>query len=64
VEDYYYMLSHHLNLLRMDSLIIFASSMHELLGVIILPLHGIYDDMAHYLPTSMHSQRIRRLGLK
>ena len=59
MEDYYYMLSHQLNLLRMDSLIIFASSMHGLLGVIILPFHGIYNDMAPYLPTSMHFQRIR-----
>jgi hypothetical protein len=42
----------------MDSLRMFTSSMHELLGITILPLHGIYDEVSPSPPTSMHPQRI------
>jgi hypothetical protein len=51
-------MSHHLNPLRMDVLRIFTSSMHELVGVTILLLHGMYDDVPPSLPTSMHSLKI------
>jgi hypothetical protein len=37
--------SYHLNPLRMDPLRMFTSSIHELLGVTIFPLHGIYDEV-------------------
>jgi hypothetical protein len=46
----------------MDPLKTFTSSMHELLGVTILPLHGMYDEVSSSLPTSMHLQRIAILG--
>jgi hypothetical protein len=42
----------------MDVLRIFTSSMHELVGVTILLLHGMYDDVPPSLPTSMHSLKI------
>jgi hypothetical protein len=32
--------------------------LHELLGITILPLHGMYGDMSPSPPTSIHSQRI------
>jgi hypothetical protein len=32
--------------------------MHELLGVTILSLHGMYDDVSSSLPISMHLGRI------
>jgi hypothetical protein len=49
---------HHLNPLKMDSFTRFTSFMYELLGVTILLLHGMYDDMSLFPSTSMHSQRI------
>jgi hypothetical protein len=53
---------HHLNPLRMDPLRIFTSSIHELLGVTILLLHGIYDNVSSFPPTSMHPCRIGIFG--
>jgi hypothetical protein len=43
--------------MRMDSLRIFTSFIHELLGVTILPLHGKQDNVSPSFPTSMHSWR-------
>jgi hypothetical protein len=37
--------AHHLNPLKLDFLKIFNSSMYELLGVTILSLHGMYDNV-------------------
>jgi hypothetical protein len=42
----------------MDPMRTFTSSMHELLGVTILPLHGLYDKVSPSPPTSMHPRRI------
>jgi hypothetical protein len=42
----------------MDPFRMFASSMHELLGITILALHGIYDEVSPSPPTSMHPRRI------
>jgi hypothetical protein len=44
--------------LQMDALITFTLSMYELLGVTILQLHGMYDEVSSSPPISMHSQRI------
>jgi hypothetical protein len=46
--------SHYLNPLRMDPLRLLTSSMHELLGVPILLLHEMYDEVSPSLPISMH----------
>jgi hypothetical protein len=35
-----------------------TSSMHGLLGVTILPLYGMHDEVSPSPPTSMHSWRI------
>jgi hypothetical protein len=42
----------------MNPLRLFTKSMHELLGVTILPLHVVYDKVSPSPPTSMHPQRI------
>jgi hypothetical protein len=51
--------SHHLNPLTMDSLRRFISFVHELLGITILPLHGMYDNVSPSPSTS----RLAFLGL-
>jgi hypothetical protein len=38
----------------MDPMKTFTSSMHELLGVTILLLHGVYDEVSPSPLTSMH----------
>jgi hypothetical protein len=42
----------------MYSLRMFTSSMHELLGVTILPLHGMQDEVSSSLSTSMYHWKI------
>ena len=46
---------YHFNSLRMDSLEMVTSSLHELLGVVLLPLCEVYVDASPSFPTSMHS---------
>jgi hypothetical protein len=51
-------MSYYPNPLKMVPLSLITSSMHQLLGVTIFPLHGMHDEMSPSLPTSMHPRRI------
>jgi hypothetical protein len=42
----------------MDPLRMFTSSMYKLLGVTILPLHGMQDEVSSSLSTSMYHWKI------
>jgi hypothetical protein len=51
-------MSHYSNPLRMVPLSLVTSSMHQLLEVTILLLHGMHDEVSPSPPTSMHPRRI------